>query len=291
MTSSIYPRFRLDQWTTLRLQLLWAYRKLIETADKPQHPGHFPFHTAALVCEGWAEAQHEGTRRIRANAGQWLVLRQGLRWQRFSKDCELLSIGFRFQLPTGEAVFDEGFPLRFASADHPGLEREAWRVLRHVRKSIGEGYYLRQQMVDMREYLLAQNALRLFLLELAGVFHACGIRQRTMSPGNPHVLRVLDIIEHLPTGQSVTGASIAKQVGLTITHLDRLMLAQTGHTVHQQIELRRIQRAQDALLARASSLKAIAYDLGFSSPSHFHRWFKKTHNMTPLQYSHQFAIK
>ena len=286
--SDVYPRFRLNQWLTLRLQLLWAYEKTMDPGANLTRDG-FTFQSALLVRKGWAHAGRTEADSLRAEPGQWLFLGQGRRWQSFSPGCVLFSIGFRFQLPTGEAVFDEGFPLRVDAQDCPRLEREGLKVMRSINKHVGLGYYQGERTIDMRDYMLSQNALRLFLIELARVFAARSLPQRRMGEHSDHVLRALDIIQGMPPGTVMKSAEVARRAGLSQTHLDRLMAVETGHTIHQQIELRRLQLAQDALQAQTASLKSIAYDLGFCSPSHFHSWFRKRQGMTPAQFRQRNA--
>ncbi|QYY36690.1 AraC family transcriptional regulator [Ruficoccus sp. ZRK36] len=281
---STLPNFRLSQWVTLRLQLLWVYEKAMVKEATSTSQSEYGFQSALLVHKGWALAGESESGARRAGPGQWLFLRQGKRWQRFSADCELLSIGYRFQYPTGEAVYDEGLPLVVDAADCLQLEREARKVLRTVKRHIGLGFYLGERVVDMRAYLLTQNAFRLFLVELAEVYAAEGLSRRDLREPSQYVLRALDLIQGVPSGRSVKSADIAHAAGLSQTHLDRLMVQDTGHTVHQQIELRRLQLAQDALQAGAVPLKTIAYDLGFCSPSHFHSWFRKRQGVTPAQF-------
>src|SRR5262245_27052803 len=127
MSDSPFPIYRLDQWTTLRMQLLWAYRRPMGDLTALT-TGDYSFQTALLIEEGWAEACASPANLKRAEPGQWLFIRQGKRLQRFSPDCTVLSLGFRFQLPTGEALFDQGLPLRVDSGDYPALARCARQV-------------------------------------------------------------------------------------------------------------------------------------------------------------------
>lgn len=273
----------------MRQQLLWAYQKS-KGLPTTLSEGTYHFQTAALVKQGWAEIGHTNNTRKRATAGQWILLKQGKRWQQFSPRCQLLSIGYRLQLPTGEALYDEGLPLVIPSAAHPGLEQEANHVLRIMEDHVGSGYLLLKQMVDIRDYLLSQNALRSFLIELASVYHMKGIPPRTIGAAHPHVTRALAIINSTQiknVGERLSSQILARELGLSSTHLDRLMVAETGHTVHQHIDIYRLRIAQDALIADHDNLKAIAYTLGFTSPSHFHYWFKKRTNLTPLQFRKQ----
>ncbi len=287
--ASIYPSFRLNQWVALRLQLLWAYEKVMETSTSVSRGTEYTFQSALLVRKGWALLGSSEEEALRADPGQWIILGQGWRWQRFSPDCVLFSIGFRFQLPNGEPIYDKGFPLRIESEDFPQLKREAFKVMRSIKKHIGLGFYLGERSIDMRDYLLSQNALRLFLIELAAVFSAHGIAPRHLSEHSDPVRGTLELIQRMPPGKVLKSAEVARRIGLSQTHLDRLMVVETGHTVHQQIELLRLQQAQAALQARTASLKSIAYDLGFCSPSHFHSWFRRHQGMTPMQFRERNA--
>ncbi|WP_269522678.1 helix-turn-helix domain-containing protein [Coraliomargarita parva] len=289
MQNAPYPQFRLDQWSSMRLQLLWAYQKRMNLPTTA-HSHTYHFQTAALVQNGWASTGQSETNRIHAKAGQWLIFKQGKRWQQFSPDCELLSIGYRFQLPTGEALYDKGLPVAFPASQHPQLEREARKVLHLMKKHVGEGFLPSKQIVDMRHYLLSQNALRTFLIELATILHKCGVHPESMRQGHPQVSQTLEIINSTPIselGKSGSPQTIAHNVGLSSTHLDRLMVEETGHTVFKHIDIRRLRTAQDALLADQTSMKAIAYTLGFSSPAHFNSWFRKRMQTTPLQFRKQ----
>jgi AraC-like DNA-binding protein len=268
---------------------MWAYEKRMEMQEE-FYQNDYNFQTVALVCEGWAELEQAKSQRIHAKHGQWLLFKQGHRWQRFSKDCVLLSIGFRFQLPTGEAIFDDGLPLCIQSSKHPELEMEARQVLQLMKQHVGVGYMLLHEIVDMRHYLLSQNALRSFLIELATACQAHAIKPKGMRQGNPQVIQALEIINSTPTStgiRQIKSNEIAQKVGLSPTHLDRLMVKETGLTTHQHMDNRRHITAQDALLAQQDSLKVISYTLGFSSPSHFNSWFKKKEGCTPLQYRNQ----
>ncbi|MDQ8208320.1 helix-turn-helix transcriptional regulator [Coraliomargarita sp. SDUM461003] len=287
-----YPEYRLEQWSSLRIQLLWAYQ---QQGNLPQAIDLMDYHfqSAALVIKGWAKVGTDTQAEQLAKPGQWLIFKQGQRRQQFSSDCELLSIVYRFQLPTGQALYDAGLPLIFDAADAPGLETEARKVLPLMERHVAAGFLRSQQVLDMREYMLTQNALRSFLLELTAVLHAKGVHPYAMNEGAPQVAQALEIInaaEVPDLGKSVTSASIAKQVSLSLTHLERLMVAETARTVFQHIDARKLQTAQDALLVDHDSMKAIAYSLGFSSPAHFNSWFKKRTQMTPLQFRRRGSL-
>jgi AraC-like DNA-binding protein len=67
-------------------------------------------------------------------------------------------------------------------------------------------------------------------------------------------------------------AALARATGYSKFHFHRLFREQTGQTVHQYADQRRRARAAE-LLARHLSCKEIAFELGFSGPSAFSRWY------------------
>ena len=274
------PEYRLEQWMTLRMQLLWAYERCMERKAVPD-VGNYGFQSALFIRDGWIEAGASEAGARRAEAGEWLILEQGRRWQRFSPDCQLLSIGFRFQLPTGEAVYDNGLPLLVEGRMSADLLLRAAEVLHEMDRRIGLGYFPYDRMVGLRDYLSVQNVFRGFLMELAEVFSAAKCTAHRLNEKNPHVSKAFSEMEKIPAGARRTAGQLAERVGISLPHLDRLMVADTGATVHEQMERRRLATAEDALQSHAVSLKAIAFQLGFSSPSHFSSWFKKHRGVSP----------
>lgn len=74
-------------------------------------------------------------------------------------------------------------------------------------------------------------------------------------------------------GRGVTVESLASLAGYSKYHLLRLFKQNTGHSVHEYINMCRISRTHE-MLATGHSQKEIAATLGFSSPSAFLHWYK-----------------
>lgn len=108
------------------------------------------------------------------------------------------------------------------SEAYPDLKRSAQKVLAELRRRIGEGYFLRHKQLNMEDFLLSQNALRLFLIQLAKVFHAEGLRVPAMEQQHPKVTEALEVIDHLLASpqQKTQAIKVAKKVSLSLTHLD-----------------------------------------------------------------------
>lgn len=95
-------------------------------------------------------------------------------------------------------------------------------------------------------------------------------------------------VKTLLAGEPEAGFSLQKLAGSVYSspfHLARLFRAETGLTIHQyQIRLRLI-LALDRLAERPRDLTELAFELGFSSHSHFTAAFRKTFGITPSVFS------
>ena len=105
----------------------------------------------------------------------------------------------------------------------------------------------------------------------------CGYRPA--SKREPHAEQarmILTIQEHLrkTAGHGDSVASLARVAGCSSFHFMRLFKRHTGRTILEFINLCRIQKTA-TLLAKNISHKEISYELGFSCPQTFSRWFHK----------------
>jgi AraC-like DNA-binding protein len=82
---------------------------------------------------------------------------------------------------------------------------------------------------------------------------------------------------------SVDPAAVARRLGMTSRSLQR-RLRERGCSLNAVLEAARRDIACQALKDRESSIKDIAFRLGFSEPSAFHRAFKRWTSMTPAEY-------
>ena len=85
---------------------------------------------------------------------------------------------------------------------------------------------------------------------------------------------------------------VADQVGRAPAHVAAMMKQHTGRTVVAWITHARMAHARQLLSSSEENIHQIATQLGFASPSHFHRTFRRWHEMTPAQWrrAHRTAI-
>ncbi|OWV97613.1 AraC family transcriptional regulator [Rhizobium sp. R72] len=76
-------------------------------------------------------------------------------------------------------------------------------------------------------------------------------------------------------------AFYAKALGISPTHLNRIVRAATGHGAHDLIARKLVDEAKRELVFTFGSVQEIAYRLGFSDPAYFSRFFLKQAGQTP----------
>jgi AraC-like DNA-binding protein len=87
-------------------------------------------------------------------------------------------------------------------------------------------------------------------------------------------------------GQNAHIQTLAKDYGMSTRTLQR-RLKDLGHSFSDVIKKVRITRAKELLASPDMSLSEIAFALGFSETSAFHRAFKKWIGITPMEYRKQ----
>lgn len=73
----------------------------------------------------------------------------------------------------------------------------------------------------------------------------------------------------------------AAELGMSLTHLNRITRAMTGHTVHDLLCAKLIEEAKRELLFSIASAGEIGLRLGFADPAYFSRFFLKESGLTP----------
>ncbi|WP_027998360.1 helix-turn-helix domain-containing protein [Sinorhizobium arboris] len=73
----------------------------------------------------------------------------------------------------------------------------------------------------------------------------------------------------------------AHALGLSPTHLNRIVRAATGRSVHEVIAGKLVDEARRQLLFTRGSVQEIGFRLGFADPAYFSRFFLRRTGMTP----------
>ena len=109
---------------------------------------------------------------------------------------------------------------------------------------------------------------------------------RLLATGTRTESKVSAIIDYLREhyGEELTNTALAERFGYHPYHLNRLMKASTGMTLHQYIILVRMESAKKLLSESNLSVTEIARLCGYDNISGFSRDFRKRADITPLSY-------
>lgn len=101
--------------------------------------------------------------------------------------------------------------------------------------------------------------------------------------GAPRLRRLVDYIEaHLEDDVSLR--DLAAVAGMSVHYFGEAFKATMGIPPHRYLIERRILRSKELLLDRNRTIASIAFEVGFSSHSHFTLNFRKATGMTPTQF-------
>lgn len=90
--------------------------------------------------------------------------------------------------------------------------------------------------------------------------------------------------------EGISLAEVARHVHRSAAHTAAVVKAETGRTVVEWITQARLAQARQLLLRTDESVEAIGSRMGFASPSHFHRVFKRHHGATPSDWRRAHAM-
>ncbi len=99
----------------------------------------------------------------------------------------------------------------------------------------------------------------------------------------------LAVERHFRTRQAVTG--YARELGVTTNHLHDVVREETGQAAGDLIRDRRLLDAKRLLLHSDLTAAEIGYQLGFTDPSYFSRFFKRLARRTPAEFREEIREK
>ncbi len=108
-------------------------------------------------------------------------------------------------------------------------------------------------------------------------------REETATSGNALFRRFVKLVsQHFLKLRKVS--EYAKMLNISADHLNRTIKSHSEKTAGELIDAMILTEAKAYLLYTELSNAEIAYQLDFSDPSHFNKFFKKMAHCTPLQY-------
>ncbi len=116
-----------------------------------------------------------------------------------------------------------------------------------------------------------------------------GYRLQTTGPAGVRLRKVLERVQ-VDLGQHYNAADLARHVGMTPQGFSRFFHRQVGCTFVAYLNRWRISLACSALIETDEPITKIAYRVGYTNLSNFHRRFRALKKMTPAQFRQQTRL-
>jgi AraC-like DNA-binding protein len=267
-----------EDWSFLHARLLWCYEGEVAA------PHRRLFSRRNQLSAWWIQAGSvtvkRGSDTWTARAGEWIFCGPRPLHQDFSPDARILSINFKLEWPSGDSLVDQTVVV---PADaHPVLGKTARPLVRFINRRFPRiGTALQPQPVELTAFFETQQLFSAWIRACLKTLLAAGVVPSRMGGLDPRVLQALRRLDRHDWRVPFREKNLAAETGLSAGHLDRLFVRQLGLTPRAYLHKRRLESAVATLADSTIPAKKIAYDLGFSSASHFTHWLKRATGKSP----------
>src|SRR5690606_13897028 len=129
-----------------------------------------------------------------------------------------------------------------------------------------------------------------YLLNLIGGFFTKMVMQfqeknpsGTFAVPDELIIRLMELINrHFK--EQLTAPQYAEKLCISLSALEKRVRKKTHATIHSLQQERLLKEAKMLLNKSDSSIKEIAWELGFQEPAHFSNWFKKRSGVSPASF-------
>lgn len=269
-----------EDWSFLHARLLWCYEGEVDAPNRRR------FSQRNQLSAWWIQSGSVTVKRGRdtwtARAGEWIFCGPHPLHQDFSPDARILSINFKLEWPSGDSLVEQ---ILVVPADaHPALGKTARALLRVISRRFPRiSTALQPQPVELTDFFELQQLFAAWAQAYLKTLLAAGVVPARMGGLDPRVLAALRELDRHDWRTPFREKNIAAAAGLSAGHLDRLFVQQLGLTPRAYLQKRRLESAVATLADTTVPAKKIAYDLGFSSASHFTHWLRRATGKSPRQ--------
>lgn len=287
--SRFIEQIPLGEWAHLHAHLIWIYDGPVDPTGRTGLR-EAPHLTAWLLREGEVELRVRNIK-LKARAGQWLFPPPGKVWRQFSGDARILSVRYRASWPSGEELFADGLGVSLPAVEYPELERTAKPLATFVKRQFPTpDIGLLTAPATLDTHLRLQKLFAAWLDASVRALSRAGLVPARMGRIDARLLRAVQLLERHNLGKIFAEKSLADEIGLSVSQLNRLFLHQFGVSSYGYYERRRRQYAIAALRGSARTVKEVAYELGFSSLPHFSAWAKRQLGDSPRDFRRQALV-
>lgn len=277
ITGSSFP---FERWHMFRSRLLWAYEKIFERFDEL----YISFPVAGWrILKGEIELRGDGGSREIYPEGYWVFPRAGTGRLHFAPKTRIISMRFKAEWFHGVSIFSREQTITFPAKGCP-LNPVAQSLVQFVREISGTSPSGIPVGCDFGEFLKLGSAFSQWILAYYETLMQHGAKFQSLEGLTGKVQLALEFMEHRPFSHRLCTTEIAAHVGVSVSQLNKLFMQETGTTPSMVWNRRKLTRAKEELFRGVESIKAIAYQLGYSSPAHFSYWFRTNTGLAPTEF-------
>lgn len=135
-----------------------------------------------------------------------------------------------------------------------------------------------------------QMVIKMELLKLLALIIRLGAR-KLKANRNAGIVAYIDTLIEENYGRELDYTALAREIGVTQSHLCRLYQRTRGRSIRQHLLTRRLQVAREKLLSEPTrTISEICFDCGFNDLSYFYRAFKKVTRFNPGDFREKFGL-
>lgn len=273
---------KVENWNELRSRLYWAYEGIAKARV-------FHFRGGGYGIPAWLILDGELTLRFASGdehftAGRWVFPKFEEGEQHFTEGARILSVRFDYEWADGEPLFGRSNTVSVLASDADELTQQAQLLVAITEKEDLTWSSNGQSPATLDGYLSMQQAFFGWLNAYSKLMQSQGAPVFVNKKLDERVWRATSFMEARSFRRPLKEAEIAMRVGLSVTQLNRLFMADLGMSIAEYWENNRVRMASSALQDSSRSIKEIAFSLGFSSLPHFSVWSKKRLGRSPRAY-------
>ncbi|WP_269523305.1 helix-turn-helix domain-containing protein [Coraliomargarita parva] len=268
-----------ENWNELTTRLIWAYDGPVR--EHFLHSAYRPEGVVAWFIRNGSVTLEFANHRESYQAGCWIFPKHEKGMQHFSKDAVMLSVRFIVEWKEGTPLFNRSKTVEIPQDCAKSLSSLGERLARLFEGISFETATLERMPQQLDTFLDQQRLFYAWLVAYAKTMLNQGLEPILATQLDERVSSAASIMDRRNTQETFTEQQIAELVGLSVTQLNRLFVGHLGMTIAEYWETRKKRLAVNALQETSRSIKAISYDLGFSSLSHFSVWVKKRFGVSP----------
>lgn len=272
------PRLTVEDWTLLQARLAWCYEGAVRPENRRLRSDRH--HLCAWHVLAGAVEVRQGRGAWRAGPGEWLLAGPDSFEQEFTADARIVSVNFRLEWPSGESLV--GRPLVFSGERHPPLLTTGRALAKLIARRFPEAHVdLWTQACGLDGFFELQGVFSRWVQAYLRAVLAEGVEPVRLRGMDARVMAALRQLDRHHWTDTFREDLLAKELGISSGHMERLFSRETGLTPRAYLQKRRVDAAVAALADSTRPVKQTAYALGFVSAAHFSNWLKKATGRSP----------